>query len=104
MIDFGEIVIFAGQPEDGRMRTPRRRRLPRARDRRGRLEWSKQRPAEQAHLLPGHHHARALPQCLNAPAAALAEGFCAASSSTSSGQCAGTCGPALPILRRTTAA
>ena len=64
VIDLGKIVVFAGQPEDGHMRAAGRRCLSRPRHRGSRLERSKQRPAEQPHLLPGHHRSRALAQRL----------------------------------------
>ena len=99
MIDLCKVVIFAGQPEDGHMRPARLRRLPRARQRRRRLERREQRPAEQPHLLPRHHHARAGAQRVQRPAP-VACGFCSASTSTSSAQCAGTRRPAPATPRR----
>ena len=56
MIDLGKVVVFARQPEDGRMRPARLRRLPRPRQCRRRLERREKRPAKQPHLLPRHHH------------------------------------------------
>ncbi len=62
MIDFGKVVIFAGQPEDGRVRTARGGSLPRARQRGGCFERRIQRPAEKSNLLAGHHRSGALPE------------------------------------------
>ena len=62
MIDFGKVVIFASQPEDGHMRTACGGSLPRARQRGSCFERRIQRPAEKSNLLPGHHRSGALPE------------------------------------------
>ncbi len=64
MVDFRKIVVFAGQPENGRMGLAGCGGLTRARQRRGCLERRKQRSAEQPNLLPGHQGACALAESL----------------------------------------
>ena len=55
MVDLGKVVIFAGQPEDGRVGVACRGRLPGASHGGGGFERRKQRPAKQPDLLPGNH-------------------------------------------------
>ena len=92
VVDLGKVVVFGGQPEDGGVGMACRRGLAGAGQRSGRLEGSKQRSAEEADLLPGHHGSRALAQGCKRRRGGWATGFCAASSRTSSGQCAGSAG------------
>ena len=57
VIDLGEVVVFGRQPENRRMGSARRSCQPGARQRRRRLERSKQRPTKEPHLLPGDNNA-----------------------------------------------
>ena len=62
MVNFGEVVVFRGQPEDGRMGMTGRRCLVNAGHGCGCLEGRKERPSEETHLLAGHHCSRAFAQ------------------------------------------
>ena len=57
MVDFGEVVVLGGQPENGGVRMAGGRCLSRARQRGGCFERRKQRSAEEADLLTGQNRA-----------------------------------------------
>ena len=75
MIDLCEVVIFARQPEDGDVRTSRRRRLAGARQRRRCFEGRKQRSAEESNLLPGDNDTGAVVAAPRAPPLPRRTGF-----------------------------
>ena len=64
MVDLGKVVVFRGQPEDGGVGPARGRGLPGASQSGSRLEGREERPAKQAHLLPGHHRSGSVAQSL----------------------------------------
>ena len=63
MIDLGEIVIFAGEPEDGGVGMACGSGLAGASDGGSGFERGIERTAEQADLLAGEDRARALGEC-----------------------------------------
>ena len=60
VIDLGEVVVFAGEPEDGRVGMAGGGGLARAGDGGGSFEGRVQRSAEETHLLAGENGAGAL--------------------------------------------
>ena len=65
LVDFVEVVVFGGQPEDGYAIDAGLLDLLGQRQRRGDLEQRHQRAAEQPHLLPGHYGKSSIAQPLN---------------------------------------
>jgi hypothetical protein len=64
VVDFGKIVVFAGEPEDWRVGTASSRGLASSRYRCGRFEGREERTPEQAHLLSGDDRTSALSERL----------------------------------------
>ena len=77
VIDFGEIVIFAGEPEDGGVGMACGSGLARASDCRGGFERGIERTAKQADLLAGEDSASALLEC-GERIFRVGRGFCSA--------------------------
>ena len=88
VIDFGEVVVFGGEPEDGGVGMAGGGGLAGAGDGGGGFEGGVERAAEEADLLAGDDGSGALGEgCERCGCGG--EGFCAARSWTSSGQCGG---------------